>query len=177
MRWILFMPILLGDLWLAYLCTRWHFPRIPGQRRVYRPVPLGTLVVFVPMAGLTNWLGFGALREGVLFLLPVLWMFFAFFLGVLTLGVSAAFAFSQEEIALRGVFGPVRTCPWTEITTCTVRRREGRGRGIYHSYDEYRLTLPTGTLTLSGAEDAGIEFLQLLERNRPDLPIRKVPER
>lgn len=176
MKYVYFGLCAAAVLWMTRLCIRSFMPRIPEQRRVYYTIHPALLVfylvmfsglltlgcVFAAAGGAGPWLGaVGVLGHVV------------FFIWLLGKAVCANVAFSENLMAVRDLFGPVRIYRWAEVTAYSVHRESVRGR-FAHDYDLYELTLPDRMIRISGAEDAGRELLQVFERRRPELkPVKR----
>lgn len=167
----------LNALWMIWLCVRWPMPKIPGRLRVYRQDAdgLGGLAAAVLLGGFLLWFTVMAAEAGVWFVCPVTLGAVMALNGLMSRSIVRSIAFSADELAVRGLFGPLRTYRWAEVSAYTVRREyTGRGRNV--AFDMYRLTLPDRILEISGMEDSGRALLQVLERQRPDLPCMRLPE-
>lgn len=178
MEYLVYALAVLIILWMIWLCIRWPMPRIPGQIRVYRQDAdsLGALVAVLLLNGLFIWLSVMAAKAGVWFVLPVTLGAAMASCGLMSHSIVRSIVFSEEELALRGLFGPLQTYRWEDVSAYTVHREETKGR-YSHTYDMYRLTLPDRVLAISNVEDAGRELLQVFERRRPDLKPVRLPER
>lgn len=171
MKYVYFCLCAAVILWMAWLCIRSFTTRIPEQRRVYCTIHPTLLIFYLLM--FSGLLGLGCVFAaaggtgpwiGALVLLAFV-IFFAWLLGE---AVCANVAFSEEVMAVRDLFGPVRTYRWAEVTAYTMHKESVRGR-FAHDYDLYELTLADRVIRISGAEDAGRELLQVFERRRPDM--------
>lgn len=177
MKILLWVLCALNVLWMLWLCIRWPMPKIPGQIRVYRQDSdgLGVLSAVLLINGLLLFLAFMAAEDGVWFACPVLLGAVMIFNGIISRSMVRSVVFSEEEFAVRGLFGPLHTYRFTEVSACTVRR-EYTGKHHRVPFDLYRLTLPDRVLEISNMEDAGRELLQVFERQRPDLKPQRLPE-
>ena len=167
MRYVAYIFSGLLMLWMLYLCRRSIMPRLPGQLGVYRRAGLGAVVA----ASLMNavLVGFAiAAAEEAWQMSAVLLAAAAMYAWLLSRYGMLVVVFSEEELAVRGLFGSVQMYRWEDVSAYTVQREETRGR-FSHTYDMYRLTLPDRVLAISNAEDAGRALLQVFERRRPDM--------
>ena len=153
-------------LWLAWLLRRSYMPRIPGQIGMFRRIaPAGIVAVALVDA---FFLAFGiamALHDAwvatVLFLLMA-----AMYAWLITRPGLMIVAYSEE-----GLSGPAETFRWADVSACTVRTELTGGRHRF-PMAVHCLTLPGRTIEVPGGTDAGIRFLQVFERQRPDLKTR-----
>lgn len=161
-------------LWTVWLFIRWPMPHIPGRIRVYRENADGLcmLLAVLLINGLFIWLSVLAADAEAWFVCPAPLGAAIASCGVMSQSIVRSIVFSEEELAVRGLFGPLHAYRWAEVSACTVHKESVRGR-FAHDYDMYELTLPDRVIRISGAEDAGRELLQVFERRRPDLkPVR-----
>lgn len=165
---LMFFICLLAFLYTCYLLTRCRMPRIPEQLGQYGPgLGLGFGVLMVNSLLLTFAL-WAALEKAV-----IPWAVSVLLVGIYCWLVSRnlyTVAFSETLLAVQGLFGPPAYYRWEDVTACTKRHDEGRGRYNY-PHDVYTLTLPDGMVRISDSEDAGRALLQVLERRRPDLRV------
>ena len=152
--------------WMVYLCRRAFLPRIPGQIGIYRAITPVQMIAMTAFVGMLLTVAAFAASEG-----GAAWFITGCILGIAGLPAWATGkSITQNVVFLsyRGLFGPPVTYRWEDVSACTVRREETRGR-FSHFYDMYRLTLPDRVLAISNSEDAGRALLQVFERKRPEL--------
>lgn len=168
MQYLMFVVCLLLLLYTCYLLTRCVMPRIPEQIGQYGPgLGLGLCVLLVNSLLLT-FAVWAALEKAV-----IPWAVFVLLTGVYCCLVSRnlfVVTFSEELLAVQALFGPPSVYRWADVTACTKRHDEGRGRYNY-PHDVYCLTLPDRVVCISDSEDAGRALLQVLERKRPELRV------
>ena len=176
MTYLVYVLCALITLWTAWLFIRWPMPHISGRIRVYRENADGfcMLIAVLLINGLFIWLSVLAAKAGAWFAWPVTLGAAITSCGVMSQSIVRSIVFSEEELAVRGLFGPLHTYRWADVTACTVHRESVHGR-FAHDYDLYELTLPDRVIRISGAEDAGRELLQVFERCRPDLMAVRLP--
>lgn len=166
MTYLMLSVCLLVFLYTCYLLTRCRMPRIPEQLGQYGPglgLGIGVLLANSLLLTFGVW---AALEKAV-----IPWAASVLLTGIYCWLVSRNLfvaAFSEELLAVRELFGPPSVYCWEDVTACTKRHDEGRGRYNY-PHDVYTLTLPDRLVRISDSEDAGRALLQVLERKRPDL--------
>lgn len=177
MKYVYFAFIALTAVWMVWLCIRSFTPRLPEQWRVYYTIHPAALIFYSGM--FCGLLALGCLcaatgGAGPWFGALSILLFVVSYLKLMGDAIACNVAFSDELLAVRGLFGPVHTYRWEDVTAYTVRRETVRGK-IRHDYDMYMLTLPERVIRVSSAEDAGRELLQVFERKRPDLKAVRLP--
>lgn len=161
-------------LWMLYLCRRSVMPRLPGQLGVYR-VPSPGAAIGVTLMN-TMLIGFAiAAAKEALPMSAIMLAVAVMYTWLLSRNGLLSIAYSEGEIAVRDLFGPMHVYCWADVSAYTVRREETRGR-FSHTYDMYRLTLPDRVLTISNAEDAGRALLQVFEQGRPEMKAVRLPQ-
>lgn len=171
---LMFTVCVLAFLYTCYLVTRCRMSRIPEQIGQYGPgLGLG-IGVLIANSLLLTFAAWAALEKAV-----IPWAVAVLLTGLYCWLVSrnlVVAAFSEELLAVRGLFGAPSYYRWADVTDCTKKHDEGRGRYNY-PHDVYSLTLPDRVVHISNSEDAGRALLQVLERKRPELvdgrPLRR----
>lgn len=178
MTYLVYALCALIVLWTVWLFIRWPMPRIPGQIRVYRQNADGLFILIAVLLinGLFIWLSVLAADAEAWFVCPAPLSAAIVTCGVMSQSIVCSIVFSEEELAVRGLFGPLHTYRWADVSACTVHMESVRGR-FAHDYDMYELTLPDRVIRISGAEDSGRELLQVFERRRPDLKAVRLPSK
>ena len=158
-------------LWLAYLLRRSFMPRISGQIGVYRRIaPTGIVVVALVDAFFLGFSIAAALNGVWIAAVPFLGLA-AVYAWLITRPGLLIVAYSEAALTLRGLSGPAETFRWADVSSCTIRTEIIGGRHRF-PMDFYYLTLPGRTIEIPGGTDAGIQLLQVFERQRPDLRTR-----
>lgn len=174
MRYVVYILSGMLMLWMLYLCRRSIMPRLPGQIGAYRvPGPGAVFGVTLLNTALVGF-AFAAAKEA-LPMSAALLAAAAMYAWLLSRNGLRSTAYSEEEITVRDLFGPVQVYRWADVSAYTVRREETRGR-FSHTYDMYSLTLPDRVLDVSNSEDAGRALLQVFERKRPEMKAIHLPQ-